>query len=105
MGEEGGLDTKYTHVSPAVSRADHHMYGIGRVEEENLFVILPALLSCIALLCHTLLLARAGLHGALCLLLILLLTESMMLSRDWEAQNINLQHEQCPSPHFFSSSE
>lgn len=72
---------KYTRVSPAVSRADHHMFGIGKAGEGNTFLILSALLSYVSLLCHTLLLAQAGLHGGLCLLLIPLLTE-VMLARD-----------------------
>lgn len=53
---------KYSRVSPAVSRADHHVFGICRVEEGNTFLTLSALLSYISLLCHTLLFAQAGLH-------------------------------------------
>lgn len=55
---------KYIPVSPAASRADHYMFGIGRVGEGNIFLTLSALLSCISLLCHTLLLVLT--HYCLC---------------------------------------
>jgi len=48
---------KYTRVSPAVSRADHHVFGTGTAEEQSIFLTLLAPLSCISLLCCTLLLA------------------------------------------------